>query len=458
MSKSEGESTQSDTPSRNTRGRAWCFTINNYTDETIANLKQLWDDTPTHYLFGEEKGEQGTPHLQGCVRFENARTFSAVKKMLPTAHIEPCKNWIAASTYCAKDGIVHRSKTESKAEIKTIENLYPWQQEIADAIETEPDDRTINWMYETEGCVGKTALIKYLCVKSSKNVICVSGKAADAKYGITSMMYPKKGKGKAPDVVIFTFTRTNEEFVSYEAIEAIKDGLFFNTKYESRQVVFNNPHVYVFANFRPKEGALSSDRWKIVEIEQKKSIHSHVPLPEVASHAMVDCVDPVTHWKGGGAAPPSGSASLTHEGSRLSSGISFDCSRSNIEDGLVDSKSAREAVRDVVGSSNIINEGVAVLLTDDDVQSDRASGDLSLSGSIVVGHSIGNDHLKACETLEGASSVLGHLPIDDLIRTVPDTMDMGLPLCHYYMGGLEDLEVGSEEQGGEWSSTDDGIV
>ena len=48
----------------------WCFTLNNYSveeEETIRNA-------PCAYmLFGRERGDEGTPHLQGYVHFKNER-------------------------------------------------------------------------------------------------------------------------------------------------------------------------------------------------------------------------------------------------------------------------------------------------------------------------------------------------------------------------------------------------
>ena len=35
------------------------------------------------------------------------------------------------------------------------------------------------------------------------------------------------------------FTRDVEEYVSYQAIEAIKNGIFYNTKYESKMITYN---------------------------------------------------------------------------------------------------------------------------------------------------------------------------------------------------------------------------
>lgn len=71
-------------------------------------------------------------------------------------------------------------------------------------------------------------------------------------------------------IYIFDFARTVENFVSYEALETIKNGIYFSGKYESKTVVRNCPHVLVFSNFLPHMESLSLDRWNITEIKKEK--------------------------------------------------------------------------------------------------------------------------------------------------------------------------------------------
>jgi len=82
--------------------RAWCYTLNNYTEEERDALRSL---KSTYHVFGYERGVEGTPHLQGYVQFQNAKTLSAVKKLIPRAHLEARKGTInQAVDYCKKDG------------------------------------------------------------------------------------------------------------------------------------------------------------------------------------------------------------------------------------------------------------------------------------------------------------------------------------------------------------------
>lgn len=88
------------------RSRKHVFTINNYTDQTLQDL----DRVPARYLcFGKEVAPTtGTPHLQGFVYWPNGRTLSAVRKLIPGAHVEPARGSFAQIIdYCRKDGDFH---------------------------------------------------------------------------------------------------------------------------------------------------------------------------------------------------------------------------------------------------------------------------------------------------------------------------------------------------------------
>lgn len=86
------------------RSRGWCFTINNPTGWDIADLEKAIE--ATNYLcYGKEVGENGTPHLQGYLRFQNPVTLKRVKLLLPRAHLEIQKGTVdQAIEYCEKDG------------------------------------------------------------------------------------------------------------------------------------------------------------------------------------------------------------------------------------------------------------------------------------------------------------------------------------------------------------------
>lgn len=144
---------------------------------------------------------------------------------------------------------------------------YPFQEEILEIIKTKPDRRKIFWFWSEKGNNGKTVLCKHICLKNP-NSIMVSGKGADIKYGIVSWKNDKKNKNKNLKIILFHFVRSQEDYISYSAIEECKDMFFFSGKYESNMIIGNIPHVIIFANFEPKKEQLSEDRWVIKNIDK----------------------------------------------------------------------------------------------------------------------------------------------------------------------------------------------
>lgn len=66
----------------------------------------MQDNKAQHYVYGREKGESGTPHLQGHVYFKHAKTLKSVVKILPGCHVSITRMLQEAIAYCRKDGDV----------------------------------------------------------------------------------------------------------------------------------------------------------------------------------------------------------------------------------------------------------------------------------------------------------------------------------------------------------------
>lgn len=251
------------------RSRNWLFVINNYDQDSIDSVLEL-SKKCEKLVMQEEKGKkEGTPHLQGGCIFKSQRTFSQVKQLLPQgAHIEKAKNIHAVLTYSEKEDTKNGKvwKIGFKDEIKDIikeEGALEWQKQVIEMCKEEPDDRTINWIWERTGCVGKTKLCKHLCLEHE--AILVGGAAKDVKCAIAKM-------DKKPRIVLWNLARDMENYVSYEGMESVKDGLFFSPKFESGMCIFNCPHVFVFANFPPDESKLSADRWNVLEFQVEEGL------------------------------------------------------------------------------------------------------------------------------------------------------------------------------------------
>lgn len=84
----------------------WCFTVNNPTEEDGRLLHESFEAGNIEYVvIGHEKGEEGTPHIQGYLCLKVKLRMTGVKKMLPRAHLEGMKGTPQqASDYCKKEG------------------------------------------------------------------------------------------------------------------------------------------------------------------------------------------------------------------------------------------------------------------------------------------------------------------------------------------------------------------
>lgn len=186
-----------DTTPRNTkeRGRCWLLTWNNYTEDDFKWLTQYCEVNCSEHVFQEEIGQNGTKHLQIFLEYSNPRYFNSVKDDLKKCHIEKVKNKLACKLYCQKKETRNGRTIKSGKAAKTPpkdplegKQLYDWQNEIINMMNEEPDDRAIFWYFDPTGNKGKTSLAKSLCIKYPKQVLYLSGKAADIKYGITQFI------------------------------------------------------------------------------------------------------------------------------------------------------------------------------------------------------------------------------------------------------------------------------
>ncbi len=85
------------------RARAWCYTWNNHTEENWHTNTHLFEQFKIKKLIcQEEKGKNGTQHIQGFIQFENAIQFETLKKIDKKIHWEVCRNIPASINYCSK--------------------------------------------------------------------------------------------------------------------------------------------------------------------------------------------------------------------------------------------------------------------------------------------------------------------------------------------------------------------
>lgn len=238
-------------------GKFWQGTLNNWKMDQKDHILGILNKNNYKWLMCEEVAPTtGTKHLHFFIKSE--KRFRACEKFkIKEIHWELCKGDEESNIkYITKGGIVEGNlKLPKPLKILEDEKLYAWQKDVLEIIRTEPDDRTIHWLWEKKGCAGKTTFCKYLSHKFG--AVPLEGKKNDILYCAAIF---------ESDIYVWDLERSMEEYVSYGALEKIKNGYFMCSKYESKPVIRNCPHVFVFANFEPDVSRLSKDKWNIVHI------------------------------------------------------------------------------------------------------------------------------------------------------------------------------------------------
>lgn len=247
----------------------WSFTLNNYDNEIIDELVPKFQNYCKFAIVGKEGAETETPHLQGYLEFKDKKRPLSVFKT-KKIHWEKAKGTKEDNIkYCSKEknyckelciGFVPRREITFSWE----NNMKWWQMDIIKMIDEWADDRSIHWYWSSSGCIGKTQFSKYLTVKYG--AIPLSGKGNDVRNGIIQY---KIAEGHYPDLVVFPIPRSYDcEYLSYEALENIKDMYFYSGKYEGGTVCGLCPHLIVMANEEPNLSKCSPDRWNVVNIDE----------------------------------------------------------------------------------------------------------------------------------------------------------------------------------------------
>ncbi len=296
----------------------WVFTVNNYTEEDEARLRQP-SPLVLYLCVGKEVGEEGTPHLQGFVCFHKRTRFTAAKNFIGTrCHLEVAKTIKAADDYSKKDGdffnygtcpvrnsgksrgdldefkqavkdgkvkgpadmrenfsevyakykLFCDSYLEDNAERRNVDPhaLRIWQAQLIGMLRLPPHKRQIIFVVDPRGNSGKSWFANYYedyCAPPGEVQILTPGKKADMSYALNTSIR----------VLFMDAPRSKQgEFIQYDFLENIKDGRVFNTKYESRLKKLGPVHVVVMMNEEPDMTMLSSDRYFIISVDTTNNV------------------------------------------------------------------------------------------------------------------------------------------------------------------------------------------
>lgn len=299
--------------------RSWILTINNPQEDFNVDVPNL-----RYAIWQLECGDGGTYHFQAYAEFDATKRLSAIKAAWPTCHAEPRKGTKAqAMSYCSKEATriagpwIHgepstqgkrndieefrnsirrglsdiqlfdehatemakfpnfastyrRAIASAAAEPVTILHPSAWQEAALALLTPPPSVRKIHWFYDRDGNNGKTHLCQHILTNHDA-FYTMGGKFNDIAFAY-----------QGQPIVLFDYPRCSEEFVSYAALEALKNGIITVSKYASQTFRFKQPHVLIFANFMPDRSKLSNDRWDV------HIIHNNLPRAQEATIVLSD--------------------------------------------------------------------------------------------------------------------------------------------------------------------------
>lgn len=257
-----------------TRFRFWAFTFNNYEEDEHEYRKRLKSRCSMFHFGHEICPTTGTPHLQGFLHVRKGLgtkgqgfKLSEMKSFFgDKVSFRPC--WASEKHNMKYTGkgtdIIYYGPTR----LTVISALEPWQTQLCEILDEEPDDRTIHWIYNTNGLAGKTVFCKWIYEKYDA-IIIAKGEYNDiAQILAGAIKYGRNLNDKT--IIAFNYGKAASG-ISYLGLESLKDGLMTSPKYESQTIVFNCPHVVVFSNKLPRITKLSFDRWRIWQLDSRDS-------------------------------------------------------------------------------------------------------------------------------------------------------------------------------------------
>lgn len=229
------------------------MTMPRTTTNKVLLKKFILDHDIHKWVIGYETGRTGYKHFQ--VRLQFGGDFEQLKRYFDDAHIEEASDdW----TYERKGG--HYISWEDTNEVRRCRfgKLRNNQLRILRYLERSNDRQIVVW-YDRTGNIGKSFLTRWLVERG--RAYYVPPTVDNSKQIIQWVCAGYQGQ---PYIVIDVPRSAKWNQSLYTAIECIKDGLIYDTRYTAKLRDIWGVKILVLTNEMPKLDALSKDRWVIV--------------------------------------------------------------------------------------------------------------------------------------------------------------------------------------------------
>jgi len=234
-------------------------------DEVIIALRKICKK----FTFQLEEGKEEYRHYQGRISLKTKLRLNQMIKVQPWINHA---HFTCTSAEGAQD-VEYVTKEESRIAgpwnekthtfiPKHVANikLKPWQSSVIELCKTY-EKRKIYVIIDKSGNIGKSTLCTYIRCHGLGRIIPPLNDAKDIMQMVCCM-------GESPAYLIDMPRALEKKKLNqmYTAIETIKSGYAYDTRYKFTEKIFNIPNLIVFTNVVPDLKLLSIDRWELLTV------------------------------------------------------------------------------------------------------------------------------------------------------------------------------------------------
>lgn len=279
----------------------WDFTLWGDIDHktVIKSLRELGKK----WSFQREKTIEGKEHFQGKISLHKKKRLGELRALAITTALNAA-HWSPSSTNSGTS-FAYVTKLDSRVagpwhdtdepleefimpdDIKEIETLRPWQKAILEwAIHPKWERRKIAAIIDLIGCIGKTTIKRWLQCHH-RDTVQILPPLSDPKDMAQFINSTRRPSIRCYVIDIPRACKDKKILARlYGAMETIKDGSCYDTRYKGREMVFTPPRILVFTNTIPDINWMSHDRWTAMLVNANHELewfpnfpkHSEVPL------------------------------------------------------------------------------------------------------------------------------------------------------------------------------------
>jgi len=166
-------------------------------------------------------------------------------------------------------------------QFRHIKELYPFQEDVIS--KKHYNFRNVNCIIDDDGDIGKSTLA-FIAYLKKDALYCPPMNDAQKIIEFIYCKLENVENENVPDMFIFDLPRSMSKeclFGMYSAIEQIKNGYLYDTRYKGRDRWINSPDIWVFTNIPPDTSRLSADRWNLWTVSKKRELKKYIKEVEL---------------------------------------------------------------------------------------------------------------------------------------------------------------------------------